>query len=267
MKRSSIQIAIAACGVAIAVVLLGPLLGDLLTDARVPRGPTITDEELRKLNYEFGPGTFTIDSSGAVVRVGVDEVFLQGESAKEFMRLSTGNSRSKPDAVVFGLEGPFERSSVLYRYFHTGHVKTDDWELAIQPDQLMAHINKNTQEDNRTRPPGYSEVIADGWVQRPVIDRQIPIAYWAYRYHTNRGQQFVTAVALKLERQGYSQFQWIGSPDQFRGAKRTLDSAIQAYRLPEGQGYGDFDPGTDKVSKAGLGEIITNLLTGSNSTE
>jgi len=267
LKRSSIQIAIAAWGVAIAVVLLGPLLGDLLMDARPPQHGAITEEDLRKLNWNYGPGTFSIDSSNAVVRAGDSQVFVQGQSAREFMRLNTGNSNSRPDAVAYTFEGPSKSSAVLYTYYDVGHVKMDDWQTPINQDALLFDIKKLAVEDNKRRARGYSDIVVDEWIQTPATDPQIPAAYWAYKYHSGRGQQYVTAGAIMLSRNGYSAIQWIGSPQQFRGVRQTLDPAIEAYRLPEGQRYADYKPGTDKVAKAGLGEIIVDLLTGSSSSE
>jgi len=166
--------------------------------------------------------------------------------------------------VVFTFEGPPERSATLYTNHPTGHVKTDDWDRMIHPAELMFRIKRGASRDNRWRARGYSNVTVDGWIQTPVVDPRIPMAYWAYGYHTDKGQKYVTVTAIKLERDGYTEMQWIGESEQFRGVRQTMDAALAAYRLPNGNGYSDFDPRTDKVAENSLGAIVVERLTGSS---
>ena len=214
------------------------------------------------LNWQVGANTHRIETSNAVISTKDDEAFLQGKDAQDFMRLSEGHDRFKPDALIVKLGGSMAESVVLFQYAEIGYVKTDDWERNIDPDQIIRVIRKNTEMANKAKAAGYEKIYVDGWVEKPYLDRQNAIVYWAVQGHSESGQQFINAKALKLGRKGMSSLVWVGAPEQFHGATRNLKPALQAYTYQDGFRYADYRTGVDTVAVAGVGAIAYKMLTG-----
>jgi len=221
-----------------------------------------TPQSIVDLDWKRGPETFTVKPLKGTIRVRSDEAFVQGKDAREYVRLGHGRSDYRPDAVVFKLKGPFERSVVIYEHIETGHVEMDDWDQQIRPEELLAEIRRANEEDNKKRPPGYDAVYTDGWIEEPYIDRENAVAYWAYRLHNDKGEQFVNAQAVELTRNGFTSLSWVGTAEQFASTQQNLIPALRAYDIDKGQRYADFEPGSDKVAKAGIGAIVFDILTG-----
>ena len=222
------------------------------------------EEAIANLSWQLGPNSHTLPASNAVIQTQQDEAFLHGTDAHEFARLSEGHSRFQPDAVVLKLDGPLAESVVMYTYSDVGYLKMDDWEEYIDPAHILDEIKRKTEEDNRDRAPGYPVLYVDGWLEKPHLDRENAIVYWAIKGHAEEGSQFVNAKALKLGRKGMSDLIWIGSPDQFQDASRSLRPALEAYRYNSGFRYADFRPDLDTVAAVGVGAISYKMLTGSN---
>jgi uncharacterized membrane-anchored protein len=235
----------------------------LSAQAQMPQERAV-EEAIASLGWQLGPKSHTLPSSNAVIQTQHDEAFLQGADAHEFARLSEGHTGFQPDAVVIKFDGPLAESFVMYSYSDLGYVKMDDWEEFIDPSYILKEIRKNTEEANKNRAAGYPALYVDDWVEKPYLDRENAIVYWAIKGHAQEGSQFVNAKAIKLGRKGMSDLVWVGSPDQFQDASRNLQPALEAYRYDDGFRYADFRPGVDTVAAVGVGAISYKMLTGSN---
>jgi uncharacterized membrane-anchored protein len=218
-----------------------------------------------KLGWQFGVNTHSISRSNATIQTLKNDAFLKGKDAHEFVRLNEGHGRNKPDAVVFKRTGSMANSFVLYSYAKVGYITMDDWEKNINADKILRIIKINSETSNKQRAAGYSNVIVDGWVEKPRLDRRSATVYWAIRGHTEDGRQYVNAKALKLGKTGLSSLVWVGTPKQFHGARKTLNPALEAYKYQTGWRYADFRPGVDSVAAVGVGAIAYKMLTGRSS--
>lgn len=227
--------------------------------------PTLTEIEdaIADLNWQYGADSYTISASNAVIHTREDEAFLQGEDAWEAMRLSEGHDRFKPNALIVKVDGPMAGSSVLFGYEKIGYVKMGDWEENIDPAKILLLIQQRTEEQNKVREVGYPKIYIDGWAEKPYLDRQNAIVYWAIKGHDGDDRQFINAKALKLGRKGMSDLVWVGSPEQFYGAAQNLQPALDAYQYQEGFRYADFRPGLDTIAAVGIGVLAYKMLTGS----
>ena len=218
-----------------------------------------------KLGWQVGANTHHLTASKAIIRTTSNDAFLQGKDAHEYMRLSEGHSRFKPDALVVKLKGPKANSVVSFTYGKTGYIRMDDWENTINPDQILSVIQKNTRAANKSRSAGYAKLYVDGWAETPRLNRKTAVVYWAIRGHSEDGRKFINAKAIKLGRKGMSSLIWVGKPGQFLGAAQNLKPALEAYRYQSGFRYADFRPSVDKMAAVGVGAIAYKMLTGRNS--
>jgi uncharacterized membrane-anchored protein len=224
-----------------------------------------TKNPVLKLGWQVGASTHHISTSKTTIQTAADEAFLKGRDAHEYMRLSEGHNHFKPDALVVKLKGPKANSVVTFLYGKTGYVRMDDWKSTINSDQILKTIQENTQEANKIRAAGYAKIYVDGWAEPPRLDRKNAVVYWAIRGHSEDGQKFINAKAIKLGRKGMSSLVWIGSPRQFQGAMQSLKPALEAYQHQSGFRYADFQPNVDKVAAFGVGAIAYKMLTGKSS--
>jgi uncharacterized membrane-anchored protein len=161
-------------------------------------------------------------------------------------------------------DGPMSDSYVMYTYIDMGYVKMDDWDEFINANDILSKIRNRTMETNKIRAEDYPKLYIDGWAEQPHLDRQGAIVYWAIRGHSDTGSAFVNAKALKLGRKGITDIVWVGAPEQFQDASRSLEPALKAYRYGGGYGYADFQRGVDTVAAVGVGAIAYKMLTGAD---
>jgi uncharacterized membrane-anchored protein len=245
----------------VAITLVGGLASSIQAQTL---HESVVAEAVAKLDWEFGANSHILSSSNATLYTQQDEAFLQNRDAKEFVRVTEGHTRFQPDALVMKIDGPMTNSYVMYTYMDMGYVKTDDWNEYINANDILSEIKKNTAETNKVRAEGYPAVYVDDWIEQPHLDRQNAIVYWAIKGHSEAGSAFVNAKALKLGRKGITDIVWVGAPEQFQDASRSLQPALEAYRYGSGDRYADFQPGVDTVAAVGVGAIAYKMLTGSN---
>lgn len=218
---------------------------------------TAVEDAIAALDWQIGASSHALDSSSVLIQTRDDEAFLEGPDANEFMRISEGHARFQPDAVVLKLNGPLADSFVTYSYTDIGYVKMDDWDEYIDADKILATIRQRTAEANELREEGYPLLFVDGWVEKPQLNRQNAVAYWAISGYSDVGVHFINAKAIKLGRNGMSILVWVGSPEQFDGAKTNLHPALQAHRYQDGFKYADFQPGADSAQLLALVPLRT----------
>ena len=140
--------------------------------------------------------------------------------------------------------------------------KMDDWEEHINKDELLSEIKKSTETANKIKEKGYPSLYVDGWAQKPFIDKNNAIVYWAISAHSSNGGSIVNAKAMKLGRKGFAEIIWMGSSAQFTDAQTSLSPTLVAYQYDECSKYADFIPGTDTVAAVGAGALAYKLMTG-----
>lgn len=246
-------------------IILGVAAAVLLAASQVQADERAAiQDDIAKLNWHFGPGSQSLSTSKVVVKIERNEAFLEGANAHEFMRLSEGHSAFKPDAIVLKLDGPLADSAFQFQYHETGHIDMDDWDREVDSAEILIAVRENTEQQNKQRAIGYPKLYVDGWLQRPLLDRQSAVVYWAFNGHNDQGASFVNAKAMKLGRTGMSVLTWVGSPDQFTTATQILKPALAAYDYQHGFRYADYRPGVDALAVAGIGAVTYKMITGSS---
>jgi Uncharacterized membrane-anchored protein conserved in bacteria len=234
----------------------------ILFSTQLPAQDDALIEKIGALDWKSEAGKYQLSGVNASVTISQEEWLLQGNDAHEYMHLTEGHDRFKPDAVIVRVDGPNQDTQVVYTFNEIGYVKTDDWEEHIDKDAMLREIKKGTEEANKVRAQGYTNLYIDGWAQEPYLDRENAVVYWAITGHDTNGESFVNAKALKLGRRGYTDVIWIGSPKQFSSAETSLSPTLAAYKYAEGATYADFVPGTDTVAAVGAGALAYKLITG-----
>lgn len=225
-----------------------------------------TEEEVlqtvQKLDWKIGEGEHILSAANSYVRTNANEAIVFGSDANKFIQLNEGHDRIDLDAVVIRADGPKYGTSITYKHYDIGHVKMDDWNEKMDPESVLDQIKESTQAANDERAAGYPDAFVDGWLQRPTIDRDKAIVYWAIEGHSSDGVQQVNAKAMKFGRHGVTAITWIGKAQQFQNAAQNLKPALDRYHFEENFQYADFKPDMDKVAALGAGALATKIITG-----
>lgn len=216
--------------------------------------------QLENLNWQHA-GTYT-SASRANLTIDEDQAALFGKDAETFVEVTEGHNLYKPDSITLKLLGDEVIGTVWFSHNDVGHITMDDWEELMDADQVLDAVSKATEERNKVVKEGYDKLYTVGWALKPSIDRSSATVFWALNIRTSAGQNLVNAKALKLNRDGYTEIIWIGSPEQFAGYSSTLEPAINNYNFTDGYRYADYDPSVDGAAVAGVGALAFAMLTG-----
>lgn len=223
-----------------------------------------TESEFEKLDWIPGPTKIRIDLSKANIELDKTQTALTGDDAKEVMYLLEGHREFSPDAVVIQFIDETTITTHSYQFLEMGYIKQDDWDEHIDADDMFETIEKNTASANEKKKAGYPKLFLDKWVVEPYLDRQREIVFWATAGHSNDGNNFINARALKLSRKGVTVVTWIGDPSLFTSVTATLNPILDAYKHEIGYRYADFKPGVDTVAAVGAGALAYRMITGTS---
>ncbi len=216
------------------------------------------EAEFAKLTVQAGPYIEQADSGKAVLSIQDDEMLFTGKDANRFLYLNNGVDAFNVDSLIF-TEDYIQK---LYTSADIGYLKSDDWNEFIDADKILQTVSLATEESNKVREAGYSHLHVDGWAEKPTLDKQNSVAYWAMYLVNDSGERTVNARAIKLNASGMTVVQWIGSPEQFTSAKAALLPAVKAMKYNLGQRYADFDPAVHAVAAVGIGALTYKMITG-----
>lgn len=220
-------------------------------------------DEIGQMDWVREPGRYAVPGVDASVSIEQDEILVRGEQAERFLAIAEGHDRNRADALVVRRSGP----QVIYDYVDMGHIRMDDWESQIDPDDLMQAIKAQTRKDNELRGEGHPILYVDGWAEKPRLDREKAVVYWAIRLRTNTGRKVMNARALKLGREGFTAVTWVGESSAFEGAQSNLRPALAAYAFDDGWTYADFKPGVDAAAAVGVGALAYRMMTGESASK
>jgi uncharacterized membrane-anchored protein len=220
------------------------------------------NEKIAALDWFIGETEHDLPRANAVVATGPDQAFLAASDANEYMRLTQGVGGYDLEGLIFTMEGPLADSVVSIAFDPAGYIVLDDWDEAIDSDDLMAQLHDNTRAANVQRPGGDDGMVIDGWAQEPELDRARQTVTWAVQGQDSNGAAFVSALALKLGRRGAAVIEWFGAPEQFESAAVVLGPTLEAFSYQAGSRYADFDPAVDAAAGTGIGALAHRMLTG-----
>lgn len=212
-------------------------------------------DELAAMNWQYGPGSFTLPTSGSTIELNQDQEILIGEEAARYDYLTGGIESPETEAIVWNAT---DDSMTYFTYYDVGYVTEEDWE-AVNPTDFMQQIkDAEVQLNSEREQVGITPFYTDGWRQEPVFDAPVHTAYWATDLSSGP-DRWINATALRLSRNGYHQIIWAGGSEGFAAAQTTLGGLLDTHQYNQGNRYEDHEDG-DRSSDMSIGSLAAATM-------
>jgi len=147
---------------------------------------------------------------------------------------------------------------VVITYQEDGHVKDDDADK-IKYDELLKDMQEAMKEANEQRvKQGYKAMNLVGWAETPHYDKSSHKFYWAKEYASDnhKGQNSLNYNIRVLGRKGVLVLNAVAGMKQIDEIKTEMRNVVAFTDFTSGNGYNDFNSGTDKVAEYGLAALV-----------
>lgn len=178
--------------------------------------------------------------------------------ARRFRAIVDGQtSAANVEASAFD---PDTESELMFQYFPTGYVHSDDWQ-DVDADQFLSQMQANDEVANRDRvAKGLLTLRTVGWLQRPTLNNDTHTVSWVIEGAASDGSRVINAVALKLGRSGIERITWIASPGLYVKGRDDLHAAERAHQFDAGSRYVDYVAATDHRAEYGIAGLVAGAL-------
>lgn len=177
-------------------------------------------------------------------------ILLERTEAQKLLR-QMGNSPEDTVAIVLK---PDSEWLIDIDYNGIGYI--DDSDAAdLDADELLESYREGTRRQNETRKSlGKTELVIDGWSERPRYERAQRHLVWGLAGHDIEGKviNFFTRI---LGRNGFLSVNLITAPEHIEASKQEALAILQATRFKAGAKYEDHDS-SDKSSGLGLRGLV-----------
>lgn len=220
--------------------------------APFPQDEAARLEELGAMQWLEGPASYAVEASHSTVRPPAGFATLLGKEAQRYEYLINGVEFPSTEFVVYNAANDVE---VAIEFRREGFVKDNDWS-DIDPDDFLKQLIEGQKESNQKRARnGQPPFDIIGWMEKPSYDSTTHVA----RYVLELGdaeQHWVNAVAVKLGREGYHKFIWVGDIAQYKlDGPQMLASILDSHSYDAGYRYVDFKEG-DTVAAYGIAGLV-----------
>lgn len=147
---------------------------------------------------------------------------------------------------------------VVITYDEEGHIKDDDAD-SIKYDELLKDMQDATKEANEERKKqGYAAMNLVGWAEAPHYDKASHKFYWAKEYASEQqqGQNSLNYNIRVLGRKGVLVLNAVAGMKQINEIKTEMKNVVAFTDFTAGNGYNDFNVGTDRVAEYGLAALV-----------
>jgi uncharacterized membrane-anchored protein len=224
----------------------------LAEQAPYPKDEAALRNELREMNWLSGPDSFQIEASHSTVRPPAGFTTLLGKDAERYEYLINGVEIPNTEFVVFNAADNVE---VAIEFLREGFVKDNDWS-DVDPDDFLQQLIEGQREANKERAAnGQKPFDVISWIEKPSYDATTHVAHYVLELGDDQ-QHWPNAVAVKLGREGYHKFIWVGDMEQYRkNGKQVLASVLDGHSYDAGYRYIDVKEG-DKVAAYGIAGLV-----------
>jgi uncharacterized membrane-anchored protein len=206
-----------------------------------------TAAEMRKLPWQRGPATGTIDSKSSIA-VPKDAAFLDAAGGSKFLELN-GNPPS-PGVSILATNSWF----AAFDFRPVGYVKDDE---KVDADALLKSIQDSDGPSNEERRKlGLAELHTDGWYVPPHYDSETKHLEWGLRLSSPGSKQPVVNYTVRLlGRTGVESVVLVSSPETLDADVRSFKETLKGFKFNSGERYDEFRAG-DHVAEFGLGALV-----------
>ncbi|MDY0872935.1 DUF2167 domain-containing protein [Dongia rigui] len=245
MKRAALR-------AALAVFLCLAAFPAFPDQAPYPKDEAALRQELREMNWLIGPDGFQVEASHSTVKPPAGFSTLLGKDAQRYEYLINGIEFPQTEFVVYD---PDRQVEVAIEFRPEGFVKDDDWS-DIDPDDFLRQLIEGQKEANKERAANGQEPFdVIGWIEKPTYDKATHVAHYVLELGDAQ-QHWPNAVAVKLGREGYHKFIWVGDMEQYKmDGPQVLASVLDGHSYDAGYRYIDVKEG-DKVAAYGIAGLV-----------
>ncbi len=205
--------------------------------------------ELKKLNWQAGPGKGAIGSK-ATVDIPAGYVFLGDRDTSRFIELA-GNPPPKGDHYMIAPQNL--NWFAVFSFDETGYVKDDE---KIDPDGLLTSLKEGDAPQNEERKRlGMRAIYTDGWAVTPHYDGITKRLEWGLRLRNEEGRSNVNYTSRILGRTGVMRVVLVADLETLEQDTKAFKTSLQGFTFNAGETYAEFKQG-DKVAEYGLAALI-----------
>lgn len=236
----------------VVVALFLAIPGAEAEQAPYPQDEAARLTELTAMNWLDGPAAYSVEDSHSTLRPPAGFATLLGKDAQRYEYLINGLEFPQTEFVVYN---PAAEIEVAIEFRPEGFVKDHDWS-DVDPDDFLRQLIENQKSDNERRAgTGTEGFDVIGWIEKPSYDPATHVA----RYTLELGDaqhHWLNAVAVKLGREGYHKFVWVGDIAQYKnGGPQALTSVLDGHSYDEGYRYADYKDG-DNLAAYGIAGLV-----------
>jgi len=246
-----------------AVAAIALLLGSVSSiQAAAPDGSQtqMTAEEFIA-SLKFQSGKIDLPNGVATLDLPPSFRYLNPEDSNRVLMDAWGNP---PGATTLGMifpanESPLSQTGwgIVITYDEDGHVSDEDAD-AIKYDDLLKDMQSSMVAANEERKKqGYDPISLVGWAETPSYDKANHKLYWAKELAFGDKQQHTLNYNIRvLGRQGVLVLNAVAGMGQIATIKAEMPGVLAATNFKAGNGYADFNSGTDKVAAYGIAALV-----------
>jgi uncharacterized membrane-anchored protein len=224
----------------------------LAEQAPYPQDEAARRAEFDAMNWLSGPSGYEVTTSHSVIKAPESSAVLLGKDAQRYEFLLNGVEFPETEMVIYD---PASGVEIAVEFHREGFVKDDDWSDVDADDFLKQLIEGQRQSNERRSANGQEAFDVIGWIERPSYDATKHVAHYVLELG-NEERHWLNAVAVKLGREGYHQFTWVGDTEQYQhGGPTVLATTLDNHSYAEGYRYIDVKSG-DKVAAYGIAGLV-----------
>jgi uncharacterized membrane-anchored protein len=241
------------------VVVIFSMLFCSLSWAQSAENQITVEEFLASLKFQEGK----IDLPGGIASLNLPATFryLGPDDAEKVLTQGWGNP---PGHNTLGMILPagvnplgMNGWGVIITYEEDGHVNDDDAD-GIDYDSLLKDMQEAMQAENEERKnQGYDGLALVGWAEKPTYDRGSHKLYWAKELASDGAEQHSLNYNIRvLGRKGVMVLNAVAGMTQIDTVKAEMQNVVAFTNFTPGNGYTDFNAGTDQVAAYGIAALV-----------
>ncbi len=199
-----------------------------------------------------GPSGYQVETSHSEFSPAPSYQVLLAKDAQRYQFLNNGIEYPGTEFLV---HDPASDAEISISFGREGFVKDDDWS-DVDADDFLKQMTEDQIESNHQRIKNGQEAFeVIGWLEKPSYDPITHVAHYALELGTP-DRHWLNAVAVKLGREGYHKFTWVGDMEQYKkGGPAVLATVLDGHVYDDGYRYGDFKDG-DKTAAYGIAGLV-----------
>lgn len=208
-------------------------------------------------------GDIQLPNGIATLKLNDAFAYLPPDSARKLIEDAWGNPPGTA-AHTLGMliptaHNPLERDGwgVVISYSEEGHVADSDADT-IDYGKLLKDMQAGVKERNEARQKqGYPPVELIGWAEPPHFDKDSHKLYWARELAFNDSPKHSLNYAIRvLGRKGVLELNAVADMSRIDDIREDMKQVVAFTDFSDGNRYGDFISGTDKVAAYGIAALI-----------